>query len=104
MPKQGDGLPTRQRRTRHGPECTTTRPRTDPRRTLRFPILFLGSLWPAAEFLQPYSLFHYLKPKPILLGEAAPLDLAVLATVVVAAMTWALGVFPRRYLAAPSAP
>ena len=62
----------------------------------------LGSLWPAAERLQPYSVFHYLKPKPILLGAAAPLDLAVLATVIAAAMTWALVVFPRRDLAAPS--
>ena len=62
----------------------------------------LGSLWPAAEILQPYSVFHYLKPKPILLGEAAPLDLAVLAAVIAAAMAWALVVFPRRDLAAPS--
>ena len=28
----------------------------------------LGSLWPAAEWLQPYSLFHYLKAKAILTG------------------------------------
>ena len=62
----------------------------------------LGALWPAAERLQPYSVFHYLKPKPILLGAAAPLDLAVLATVIAAAMTWALVVFPQRDLAAPS--
>ena len=62
----------------------------------------LGSLWPAAEMLQPYSLFHYLKPKPILLGAAAPLDDAVLGAVVVVAMAWALLGFPRRDLAAPS--
>ena len=62
----------------------------------------LGSLWPAAEMLQPYSLFHYLKPKLILLGAAPLLDDAVLAVVVVSAMTWALVVFPRRDLAAPS--
>ena len=62
----------------------------------------LGSLWPAAEKLQPYSLFHYLKPKPILTGAGEPLDLAVLAIMIAIAMTWALVVFPRRDLAAPS--
>jgi ABC-2 type transport system permease protein len=62
----------------------------------------LGSLWPAAERLQPYSLFDYLKPKPILLGAAAPFDNAVLAIVIAAAVLWALVVFPRRDLAAPS--
>ena len=62
----------------------------------------LGSLWPAAEKLQPYSLFHYLKPKVILMGAGAPLDEAVLAAVIVVAMVWALLLFPRRDLAAPS--
>jgi ABC-type transport system involved in multi-copper enzyme maturation permease subunit len=75
--------------------------------TLGFVVLMyffeiLGSLWPAAAFLQPYSLFHYLKPKVILLGGATPLDLAVLAAVIIVAMGWALQVFPRRDLAAPS--
>jgi ABC-2 type transport system permease protein len=62
----------------------------------------LGSLWPSAEFLQPYSLFHYLKAKAVLTGAAAPLDLAVLAAAILIAMGWALVVFPRRDLAAPS--
>ena len=62
----------------------------------------LGSLWPEADILQPYSLFHYLKPKAILIGTAAPFDDVVLAVVVVAAMLWALWIFPRRDLAAPS--
>jgi hypothetical protein len=62
----------------------------------------LGSMWPAAEALQPYSLFHYLKPKAILIGAGSPLDQAVLAAVIVMAMAWALVVFPRRDLAAPS--
>jgi hypothetical protein len=62
----------------------------------------LGSLWPAAETLQPYSLFHYLKAKAILVGAGSPLDQAVLAAVVVVATAWALVVFPRRDLAAPS--
>jgi len=62
----------------------------------------VGSLWPAAEALQPYSLFHYLKAKAILTGVAAPFDLVVLSSVVLMAMVWALVVFPRRDLAAPS--
>jgi ABC-2 type transport system permease protein len=62
----------------------------------------LGSLWPAAEWLQPYSLFHYFKAKGILTGVAVPLDLGVLSSVILLAMVWALVVFPRRDLAAPS--
>lgn len=62
----------------------------------------LGSLWPRVEFLQPYSLFHYLKAKAILTGAAEPRDLVVLAAVIVGAIAWALVVFPRRDLAAPS--
>jgi hypothetical protein len=62
----------------------------------------LGSLWPAAELLQPYSLFHYLKAKAILSGVVAPVDLIVLSSVILMAMVWALVVFPRRDLAAPS--
>ena len=62
----------------------------------------LGSLWPAAEGLQPYSLFHYLKAKAILNGFAAPFDVALLSSVILIAMLWALVVFPRRDLAAPS--
>ena len=62
----------------------------------------LGSLWPAAEGLQPYSLFHYLKAKAILTGFAAPFDVVVLSSVILLAMVWALVVFPRRDLAAPS--
>ena len=34
----------------------------------------LGTLWPDAAFLQPYSLFHYLHPLEILGGKAAPGD------------------------------
>ena len=62
----------------------------------------LGSLWPAAEVLQPYSLFHYLKARAILTGFVAPFDVAVLSSVILIAMAWALVVFPRRDLAAPS--
>jgi ABC-2 type transport system permease protein len=62
----------------------------------------LGSLWPAAQWLQPYSLFHYLKAKAILTGAVAPCDLMILASVILIAMVWALVIFPRRDLAAPS--
>ena len=62
----------------------------------------LGSLWPAAEWLQPYSLFHYLKAKAILNGFVSPFDMGVLSSVILMAMVWALVVFPRRDLAAPS--
>jgi len=62
----------------------------------------LGSLWPAAEGLQPYSLFHYLKVKAILGGFVALSDVAVLSSAILIAMVWALVVFPRRDLAAPS--
>jgi ABC-type transport system involved in multi-copper enzyme maturation permease subunit len=62
----------------------------------------LGSMWPAADMLQPYSLFHYLKPKAILTGAGSALDDALLTAVIVVATAWALVVFPRRDLAAPS--
>jgi len=62
----------------------------------------LGSLWPDAQVLQPYSLFHYLKAKAVLTGGAETVDLVVLGAVIVLAMVWSLLVFPRRDLAAPS--
>jgi ABC-type transport system involved in multi-copper enzyme maturation permease subunit len=62
----------------------------------------LGSLWPDAEPLQPYSLFHYLQARAILTGEGDPIDLAVLTSAILIAMAWSLVVFPRRDLAAPS--
>lgn len=61
----------------------------------------LGSLWPDAEFLQAYSLFHYLKPKAVLVGAAEPFDFVVLALVIAVAIAWAAVIFPRRDLAAP---
>jgi ABC-2 type transport system permease protein len=62
----------------------------------------LGSLWPDAVWLQPYSLFHYLQAREILVGVTHWRDLAVLAGVVALAAAWALVVFPRRDIAAPS--
>jgi ABC-2 type transport system permease protein len=62
----------------------------------------LGSLWPDAEFLQPYSLFHYLETQEVFAGEVSTFAFGLLAAVCLAAIGWALVVFPRRDLAAPS--
>lgn len=62
----------------------------------------IGQLWPDAEFLRPYSVFHHFQAKPILQGELPTGDLALLAAIAVAAIAYALVVFPRRDLAAPS--
>jgi ABC-2 type transport system permease protein len=62
----------------------------------------LGSLWPDAKGLQPYSLFHYLDPKAVLAGLPDAKDFAILAVVLAVAVAAALVIFPRRDLAAPS--
>lgn len=62
----------------------------------------LGSLWPDAAGLQPYSLFHYLRPQEVMAGEANPAAFVILASVAAAALVLALVVFPRRDLAAPT--
>jgi ABC-2 type transport system permease protein len=62
----------------------------------------LGQLWPDAAGLQPFSLIHYLDPRADLAGLPAWGDFAVLGAVIVAAAAYALIVFPRRDLAAPS--
>jgi ABC-2 type transport system permease protein len=62
----------------------------------------LGSLWPDAKWLQPYSLFHYVDAKAVLAGLADPRDFAVLLAVIAVAVGAALVVFPRRDLAAPT--
>jgi ABC-2 type transport system permease protein len=62
----------------------------------------LGSLWPDASWLQPYSLFHYVDPKSVLAGFADRGDFILLAVVTAVAVAAALTIFPRRDLAAPS--
>jgi ABC-2 type transport system permease protein len=62
----------------------------------------LGSLWPDAKGLQPFSLFHYVDPKTVLAGLPEQGDFALLGSVVVVAIVAALVVFPRRDLSAPS--
>ncbi len=62
----------------------------------------LGTLWPDAEFLQPYTPFHYLRPLEVLSGTGDLRDLLVLAALAVVATAYGLWRFPRRDLAAPS--
>lgn len=62
----------------------------------------LGSLWPDAKWLQPYSLFHYVDAKADLAGLPDTADFVVLAAVIAVAVIAALVVFPRRDLAAPA--
>ena len=62
----------------------------------------LGSLWPDAQGLQKYSLFHYLGSRDILSGTVDLFGFALLAVVGAIAIGVALVVFPRRDLAAPS--
>jgi ABC-2 type transport system permease protein len=62
----------------------------------------LGSLWPDAKGLQPYSMFHYLASRDILTGTVDLFGLTLLAAIGAIAIGVALAEFPRRDLAAPS--
>lgn len=62
----------------------------------------IGSLWPDAEWLQPYSLFHYLKADETLESGLQANDVGLLTAIAVALIAYALIVFPRRDLAAPA--
>ena len=62
----------------------------------------IGSLWPDADWLQPYSLFHYLNADATLKGGLQTFDAAVLLVVGALAVAYALVVFPRRDLASPA--
>jgi ABC-2 type transport system permease protein len=62
----------------------------------------IGSLWPDADFLRAYSLFHYLDARADLTGLPDEGDFAILAAVIAVAVAFALIVFPRRDLAAPA--
>jgi ABC-2 type transport system permease protein len=62
----------------------------------------LGSLWPDVDWLQPYSIFYYLKPEETLTQGIQPTDLLVLGVVSVVFIAYALVVFPRRDLASPA--
>ncbi len=62
----------------------------------------LGTLWPDADWLQPYSPFHYLQPLEILGARGDVRDVWVLLGVAAVALAYALWRFPRRDLAAPA--
>jgi ABC-2 type transport system permease protein len=62
----------------------------------------IGSLWPDAAWLQPYSLFYYLKPETVLREGFQVFDAALLLVVGAAALVYAWIVFRRRDLAAPA--
>jgi ABC-2 type transport system permease protein len=62
----------------------------------------LGSLWRDVAWSQEYSLFHHFNPGEILTGKADPIDFLILAVAIVIPVVYALVVFPRRDLAAPS--
>jgi ABC-2 type transport system permease protein len=62
----------------------------------------LGSLWRDVAWSQEYSLFHRFNPGEILTGKADPIDFVILAVAIVIPVVYALVVFPRRDLAAPS--
>jgi ABC-2 type transport system permease protein len=67
-----------------------------------YAVEFLGAIWPDIGWLRPWSLFHYFQPAEIRAGEASPPDTLVLAGITAAAAAYALWIFPRRDLAAPS--
>ena len=69
---------------------------------LGYVLEILGTLWPDAAFLQPYSPFHYLHPLEILGGKTSAGDFLVLLSVLVASTAYGLWRFPRRDLAAPT--
>jgi beta-exotoxin I transport system permease protein len=62
----------------------------------------LGTFWPDAQGLQPYSVFHHFNAKQVLEGNVEAANFVILAAVATVAIGWALVVFPRRDLAAPS--
>ena len=62
----------------------------------------LGSLWRDVAWSQQYSLFHHFNPGKILTGKTDAIDFVILAVAIVIPVVYALIVFPRRDLAAPS--
>ena len=62
----------------------------------------IGDLWPDARGIQPFSLFHYFDARAALTGDPIWTDLLVLGAVIAVAVAYALWLFPRRDLAAPT--
>jgi ABC-2 type transport system permease protein len=69
---------------------------------LNYFLEILGSLWTDAAWTQEYSLFHHFNPTEILGGELDPIDLLITGVAFVVPIIWALIVFPRRDIAAPT--
>lgn len=67
-----------------------------------YAVELLGALWPDMAGWRPWSFFHYFQPAEILAGDASTTDPVVLGGITAAAVAYALWVFPRRDLAAPS--
>ena len=62
----------------------------------------LGSLWTDVAWSQEYSLFHHFDPGAILTGDLRATDLLIVGVAAVVPIVYAVIVFPRRDLAAPS--
>jgi hypothetical protein len=62
----------------------------------------IGSLWRDVAWSQQYSLFHHFNPGRILNGRADPFDFGLLIVAIAIPVAYAIVVFPRRDLAAPS--
>jgi ABC-2 type transport system permease protein len=62
----------------------------------------LGSLWTDAAWTQEYSLLHHFNPGEILTGKLEPMDLVIVFGAAIVPLIYALLVFPRRDIAAPT--
>ena len=62
----------------------------------------LGSLWTDVAWSQDYSLFHHFDPGTILDGEMPSPDLLIVFAAALLPLIYAIVIFPRRDLAAPS--
>jgi ABC-2 type transport system permease protein len=62
----------------------------------------LGSLWADAAWTQAYSLLHHFNPGAILTGDLDPIDLLIVYAAALIPVIYALLVFPKRDLAAPT--
>ncbi len=69
---------------------------------LNYFLEILGSLWVDVDWTQEYSLLHHFNPGEVLQGNADPLDFAILAIATLVPIIWAVIVYPRRDLAAPT--
>lgn len=69
---------------------------------LHYFLEILGSLWADAAWTQNYSLLHHFNPGGILTGDVRWVDFVIVFAAAVIPLIYALLVFPRRDLAAPT--